>query len=303
MKILVTGGAGFIGSHLVDSLVKKDHQVLVVDDLSTGREDYVNPRADFKNIKIETDDMANVFSNFEPDVVYHLAAQKNVRVSLKKPSEDAKTNIMGALMVLEESIKNNVKKFIFVSTGGIYGDTENLPTPEDGLEQPLSPYILNKLTFEKYLDILGTDKMKWASLRLANVYGPRQDPYGEAGVISIFFDNALKNETLYINGDGKQTRDFIYVADVVDVLIESLDKLEGVYNVGTGKEISVLDLIEGIKNVSGIDIKSEHRDAIPGEVIRSCLDSSNIFKALNWQPKHNLKDGLDLTYRWFKENK
>ena len=169
MKILVTGGAGFIGSHLVDTLVQDEHEVLVIDDLSTGRKDYVNKQARLEILDINDESLADVVANFSPDVVYHLAAQKNVRVSLEDPVLDAKTNILGGLNILDQAIKNKVKKFIFVSTCGIYGDTDNLPTDETGPEQPMSPYILNKLTFEKYLSILGQDKIKWAALRLSNV--------------------------------------------------------------------------------------------------------------------------------------
>lgn len=303
MKILVTGGAGFIGSHLVDKLVKEGHDVLVVDDLSTGKKEYVNPRAKFKKVNIEQDKLATVIDEYQPEIIYHLAAQKNVRVSLSHPSKDALTNVVGSLNVLEQAVRNQVKKFIFVSTGGIYGDTDQLPTNESGLEQPMSPYILNKLTFEKYLDIWANGKIKWAAPRLANVYGPRQDPYGEAGVIAIFLDNALKDKTLYVNGDGQQTRDFIYINDVVETLVKALGNIEGVYNIGTGKETSLLDLIAAIKVATGKEIKVYHRDAIAGEVKRSCLDANKAMGALNWKPQYELKEGLGHTYRWFKDNK
>jgi len=301
MKILVTGGAGFIGSHLVDTLVKEDHEVLVVDDLSTGKKDYVHKLAKLEVLDINSPKLADVVANFSPNVVYHLAAQKNVRVSLENPVLDAKINILGALNVLNQAIKNKVDKFIFVSTCGIYGDTEILPTSETELEQPLSPYILNKLTFEKYLTILGGGKIKWAAVRLANVYGQRQDPYGEAGVIAVFLDQALKNKTLYINGDGLQTRDFIYVADVVSALVKFLDQAEGVYNIGTGQEKSLMDLIATISQISSKELNVQHRDAILGEVKRSCLDYSKAKNHLGWQPAYDLKQGLELTYRWFKD--
>ncbi|MCD4760358.1 NAD-dependent epimerase/dehydratase family protein [bacterium] len=303
VKILVTGGAGFIGSHLVDSLVKEGHQVLVVDDLSTGREEYINRQARFVQFDIRDQKLGNVLADFMPDIVYHLAAQKNVRISLENPILDAEINILGALNVLNQSIENKVKKFIFVSTCGIYGDTDQLPTTEEGPEQALSPYILNKLTFEKYLSILGQDKIKWTAIRLSNVYGPRQDPYGEAGVVAIFLDNAIKDKILYINGDGQQTRDFIYVADAVNALVGSMEKLEGIYNVGTGTETSILDLIETIKVVSAKKLKVENKPAIVGEVQRSCLNAGKAVSALQWQTQYDLKQGIELTYRWFKENK
>jgi UDP-glucose 4-epimerase len=303
MKILVTGGAGFIGSHLVDTLIQDQHEVLVVDDLSTGKRDYVNKEAKLKILDINDENLEQLMADFLPEVVYHLAAQKNVRTSLDNPMLDAKINILGGLNVLHQAIQNKTKKFIFVSTCGIYGDTDSLPTDEAGPEQPLSPYILNKLTFEKYLSILGQDKIKWSAVRLANVYGPRQDPHGEAGVIAILLDNAIRNKTFYVNGDGTQTRDYIYVADVVHALTRFLDQAEGVYNIGTSQEISLLDLINNIKEISKANLKIEHRDAIVGEVKRSCLNSTKASTDVNWQSEYDIKQGLELTYRWFKEEK
>ena len=301
MKILVTGGAGFIGSHLVDTLIKDDHKVLVIDDLSSGKKEYVNKKASLEILDINDKKLNKVLADFSPDVVYHLAAQKNVRVSLENPVLDAKINILGALNLLDSAIKNKVNKFIFVSTAGIYGDTDFLPTDESGPEQPMSPYILNKLTFEKYLQVLGQDKIKWSSLRLANVYGPRQDPKGEAGVIAILLDDAIQDKTFYAYGDGHNTRDYIYVADIVNALIKFLEQAEGVYNIGTSKETSLLNLIEVVKEVSGTDFKVEHANPVVGEVKRSALDSNKAAQDLNWQPEYDLKQGLKLTYNWFKE--
>lgn len=303
MKILVTGGAGFIGSHLVDSLIEKKHQLLVVDDLSAGKKEYVNSKAKFIELDIRDEKLSKVIADFKPEVVYHLAAQKNVRTSLENPVLDASINILGSLNLLNNSIKNKVKKFIFPSTCGIYGDTDLLPTPETGQEQPLSPYILNKLTLEKYLQILTKDKIKWSALRLANVYGPRQDPYGEAGVVSIFLDNAIQGKESKITGDGKQTRDFIYVSDVVDAFLASLDDAEGIYNIGTGKESSLLELMEVIKELVDSEIKYKHIDEIKGEVKRSSVDCAKAKKYFDWQAQYDLKHGLELTYAWFKDNK
>ncbi|MFA6307573.1 MAG: NAD-dependent epimerase/dehydratase family protein [Patescibacteria group bacterium] len=303
MKILVTGGAGFIGSHLVDTLVQDGHQILVVDDLSTGSKAHVNKQAKLAILDINNQKLASLMSDFAPEVIYHLAAQKNVRVSLENPVLDAKINILGSLNILEQAIKNKVKKFIFVSTAGIYGDTEILPTDEAGPEQAMSPYILNKLTFEKYLAILAQDKIKWVSARLANVYGPRQDPKGEAGVIAILLNDAIKNNIFYAYGDGHNTRDYIYVADIVHALRDFLEQAEGIYNVGTSLETSLLDLIAIIREISGSDFPVEHSEAIAGEVKRSSLDSHKIKRDLNWQSEYDLKQGLKLTYRWFKDNK
>lgn len=302
MKILVTGGAGFIGSHLVDSLIRDGHQVLVVDDLSFGKKEYISSKAEFIELDIRDRQVEKVLTDFSPEVVYHLAAQKNVRTSLENPRLDAEINILGSLNVLQGAIKASAKKFIFVSSCGIYGDAQNFPTNELSSEKPLSPYILNKLVFERYLKIIAEGKIQWAATRLANVYGPRQDPYGEAGVISIFISNAIFNKPVYIFGDGLQTRDFIYVADVVDALIALLNKGNDIYNVGTGKETSIAGLLSMIKNISGETLKVENKEAIVGEVRRSALDSRKINEAIYWQPKFDLAKGLEFTYKWFKEN-
>ncbi len=303
MKIIVTGGAGFIGSHLVDALVNLGHQILVIDDLSTGKKEYVNSRAKFKHLDIRDESLANIISDFSPDLVYHLAAQKNVRTSLSDPRLDASINVLGALNLLKAALSAKVKKFIFVSTGGIYGDSKVLPTPESAPEQAMSPYILNKLTFEKYLSILSEDKLAWTALRLANIYGSRQDPQGEAGVVAIFLDQALKGEVLNVNGDGRQTRDYLYVDDAVQALVKALEADNGVYNVGTGIETSLLDLIDKIKRISGRDLKIKHREAVWGEVKRSSLDASLARIKLAWQPHYDLATGLSLTYKWFRDKK
>ena len=302
MKIVVTGGAGFIVSHLVDALLKVGHQVLVVDDLSVGKKQNVNKKAEFVKLDIRDDKLYKFLNKFKPDIIYHLAAQKNVRISLNKPKQDAEINILGSLNLLEYALQKNLKKFIFVSTAGIYGEAEQIPTSESSKEQALSPYILSKLVFEKYLKILSRNKLKWSALRLANVYGSRQDPYGEAGVVAVFLNNIINNKTLFVNGDGKQTRDFVYIDDIIDALIKSLDK-EGIYNIGTGIKTSLLDLIGIMNNISGREIKITHRDAISGEVRHNCLDSSKAQGDLNWQAKTSLLDGLKSTYQWFEKNK
>ncbi|MBU1203226.1 NAD-dependent epimerase/dehydratase family protein [Patescibacteria group bacterium] len=303
MKILVTGGAGFIGSHLVDSLVKDEHQVLVVDDLSTGKKEYINPHARFVQFDVRDEKLGNIVADFMPDIIYHLAAQKNVRTSLENPMLDASINILGSLNILDQAIKHKVKHFVFVSTCGIYGDTDQLPTTETGPEQALSPYILNKLTFEKYLAILGQEKIKWSAVRLSNIYGPRQDPYGEAGVIAIFLDNAIKGKDLNIFGDGEQTRDFMYVADAVDALLKVNQNVTGIYNIGTGQETSILNLVDTISNIAKEKVSVKHSDPVVGEVRRSCLDYSKASREISWQPNYDLHQGLEITYRWFKEKR
>ena len=303
MRILVTGGAGFIGSHLVDSLVKAGHQVLVIDDLSFGKKEYVHSQAELIQLDIREESLEKIVLDFAPEVVYHLAAQKNVRASIENPRLDAEINILGALNVLQAAIKASVKKFIFASSCGIYGEASSFPIDESAEEKPLSPYILNKLVFERYLQIVAEGKINWAALRMANIYGPRQDPYGEAGVISIFLNNAIAVKPIYVFGDGLQTRDFVYVEDAVNAFMALLKTGQGIYNVGTGQESSLLDLLDKIKKVSGLELEVEHQAAIAGEVRRSVLDSNRIKTECHWQPNFDLTQGLNFTYQWFKENR
>lgn len=302
MKIIVTGGAGFIGSHLVDALVAQGHQVLVIDDLSSGNIQNFHKLASFKQLSIADENLADVVADFKADVVYHLAAQKNVRTSLQNPKFDAEINILGSLNLLQAALAAQVKKFVFISTGGaIYGETENIPTAEDNLEQPLSPYGLAKLCFEKYLKLLSQDKMSWSILRLANVYGPRQDPQGEAGVIAIFLDNILKGLPLRLNGDGKQTRDYVYVADVVAAAMQVLSSQKNeIYNIATASEKSLLDLAEILKQVTKKNFEIFHQEAIIGEVRRSCLSAEKFKSDFHWKAEYNLEQGLALTYQWFQ---
>ncbi len=302
MKIIVTGGAGFIGSHLVDALLLAGHQVLVIDDLSSGLENNLNSRAIFKKISIIDESLQTIFADFQADVVYHLAAQKNVRTSLNDPKFDANINILGSINVLQAALKNQVKKFIFVSTGGaIYGETDSIPTDEKRLEQPLSPYGLAKLCFEKYLRLLSQDKMSWNILRLANVYGPRQDPQGEAGVVAVFLDNILKNLPLKINGDGQQTRDYVYVADVVAAAVKVLSaEKNDIYNIATSTEKSLLDLVDTLKIITQHNFEVIHQPAISGEVRRSCLSADKFAADFAWTTEHDLAKGLALTYQWFQ---
>ncbi len=302
MQILVTGGAGFIGSHLVDALLSQGHQVLVLDDLSSGKVENINSAATFKQMSITDENLVTVLMDFQADAVYHLAAQKNVRTSLQNPKFDAEINILGSLNLLQAAIEAKVKKFIFISTGGaIYGETSSLPTDEKHFEQPLSPYGLAKLCFEKYLQLLSQDKMSWSILRLANVYGPRQDPQGEAGVIAIFLDNILKDLPLKINGDGKQTRDYVYVADVVSAAIKVLaSEKNDIYNIATSTEKSLLDLADTLQKITQKDFEIIHQEAISGEVRRSCLSAEKFQTQFSWQAEHDFTTGLSLTYKWFQ---
>ena len=304
MKILVTGGAGFIGSNIVDRLIKEGHQVIVVDDLSRGKKEYLNPNAKFYRINIQSKNLEKIFIKEKPDVVDHHSAHINVRESVKDPIFDAQNNILGTINLLENCRRYEVKKFIFASTGGaLYGDTEIIPTPEDHPLKPISPYGVSKLADEAYIYYYEkVHNLKATILRYANVYGPRQDPFGEAGVVAIFIQKLLAGEQPVINGDGEQTRDFVFVDDVVEANLLALQSEKSVYNVATAKETSVNQLFRKLVAITGVDKSEKHGPAIPGEQRRSCLDYRKIKERLGWEPKTNLDDGLKKTIEWFREN-
>ncbi len=297
-KCLVVGGAGFIGSHVTDKLVELGHSVSVIDNLSTGNRKNVNKKAEFFEKDIR-EDLSDIF-NKGFDYVFHLAAQVNVRKSLENPVKDAETNIIGSLNVLDNCVKFKVRKFIFSSTGGaIYSPNAKLPCKEDSEKEPLSPYGVAKFTVENYLRIFkNVFGLNYACLRYSNVYGPRQDAKGEAGVISIFISRAINNEDLIIFGDGEQTRDFIYVKDVVDANIKAMN-LEGTYNVATMKETMISELAKEIIKLVGSDSKIVYGNEIKGELKRNVLSYARL-KNKGWTPKYNLDNGLRETVEWFK---
>ncbi|MHB1545174.1 MAG: NAD-dependent epimerase/dehydratase family protein [bacterium] len=307
MKILITGGAGFIGSHVADELIAKGNGVVIIDNLSTGFEYNINPKAKF--IKADITDfkkIENIFASESPEIVYHFAAQIDVRKSVSDPLFDAETNIMGTLNLIKLSNDFKIKKFIFSSTGGaIYGDTDMRPTPENHPEWPLSPYGIAKLTIDKFLnyyyEIFG---LKYISLRYSNVYGPRQNPYGEAGVVAIFLNKMLKNEQPVVNGDGNQTRDYVYVKDVVKANILALKNIDkaGIYNVGTSVEISVNDLFKEINKNFDNKYREVHGPAKLGEQKTSCLSYEKIKKELGFVPETAFSEGIKKTYEWFLLN-
>lgn len=301
-RILVTGGAGFIGSHIVDALVGFRHRVTVVDDLSSGRREHVPEGVELVREDIRSPRMKDVFRDFQPEYVFHLAAQKNVRTSVENPLLDADVNIAGSLNVIEQSRRFTVKKFIFSSTGGaIYGDGVRLPTPETALPQPESPYGIAKYTIEQYLRFYRHYlKLNSIALRYANVYGPRQDPKGEAGVIAIFAERLLAGSPLQINGHGRQTRDYVYVADVVraNILAMKNMKTTGELNIGTGRPTSVNSLATNFMKISGQRVSMSHRRALTGEVMKSALSAKLAKKLLRWTPEVTLTEGLQKTWDW-----
>jgi len=306
MKILVTGGAGFIGSHLVDKLIEKGHSVAVIDNLSTGKKENINKKAEFYNKDIRKDNISKIIKKEDPEVIFHYAAQIDVRKSTQNPIEDGKINILGSLNVIESFLDKatNPKHFFFASTGGaIYGDADQIPTKESYKEEPLSPYGVAKLSVEKYLNFYKeTHNLKYTAFRFSNVYGPRQNPDGEAGVAAIFTDQIFSGEQPIIFGDGKQTRDFVYVKDVVRANMMALNKGKGgTYNISTGKETSVNEIFKYLVEFTGKEIKEKHGDPKKGEQRRSCLDYSKAKKELGWEPKYDIKKGLKETVEWFNQ--
>jgi UDP-glucose 4-epimerase len=306
-KIIVTGGAGFIGSHIVDLFIIKGYQVVVVDNLKTGKKENLNPRAKFYKVDIcDAPALEKIFKKEKPDFISHQAAHASVRESVENPQYDAQVNILGGINIAELSIKYNIKKFIFASTGGaLYGEANIIPTPETYPAHPISPYGVAKLAFESYLFYYGAMKdLNYLTLRYANVYGERQDPFGEAGVVAIFSQKIVDSRQPIINGDGKQTRDYAYVGDVAAANLLALESDKGkiAYNVGTSLETSVNELFKILVEISGKKIKEVRGPAKEGEQRRSALDFSKIKKELDWEPKMALKKGLQKTYQWFKMN-
>ena len=303
MKVLVTGGAGFIGSHLVDRLVQEGNQVVVVDNLSTGKRKQVSKKAQFYKMDIRSKRIERVFRKERPLIVIHLAAQMNVRLSTDDPIFDAEVNILGTLNLLEHAVKSGVRKVTFASSGGaVYGEQEVFPAAESHRTEPMSPYGISKLAGEKYLAYYtNTTGLRHVVLRFGNVYGPRQEPEGEAGVIAIFSKLMLDGGQPIINGTGKQTRDFVYVDDVVDAIMATIgEDIQGIYNVGTGQEASVNECYEIIKELTNSSCKDLYGAAKKGEQFRSVLDVKKMRERFGWDSQVSLPDGLKMTVEFFK---
>jgi UDP-glucose 4-epimerase len=306
-KVLVTGGAGFIGSHVAEAFVQRGDRVWIVDDLSSGRRANVPAGAELIVMDIRAAALDDVLRDLGGvDLISHHAAQIDVRVSVTDPRRDAATNIDGFLNVVECGRRHGLQRLLFVSSGGVvYGEPERRPTPEVMPKLPRSPYGVSKLAAEQYLYYYATvHGLEYAALRYSNVFGPRQDPHGEAGVVAIFSQKLIAGVPLTIFGDGAQTRDYVYVGDVVaanvllsDVALEPPTSLDArAYNVGTGRETSVVELAEALMAVSGRRVELQHAPARPGELQHSCLDAGRL-RALGWQPQGTLRDGLAHTFR------
>jgi UDP-glucose 4-epimerase len=312
MRALVTGGAGFIGSTLVDRLLAEGHAVEVVDDLSTGRlSNLADARASrdhtfsFHQMDICDPSVADLIERRRPEVVFHLAAQIDVRVSVDNPVRDARTNVLGSLNVLEGARRAGSRKVVFASSGGtIYGevDPEDLPVTEAHPQRPVSPYGVSKKVVTDYLHAFRElHQLEYTSLALANVYGPRQDPHGEAGVVAIFAGRLLTGEPCRIFGDGEQTRDYVFVDDVADAFVRAAERGSGLLcNIGTGVETSVNGLYRAMADNAGVSDKAEYAPARQGELARSALDASRAGLHLGWSPFTSLEQGTAATLEWFR---
>jgi len=305
MKILITGGAGFIASHIVDKFIEEGHKVVILDDLSTGFEKNINPKAKFVKLNIRDEKVAELFEEEKFDVVNHHAAQMDVRRSVVDPAFDANTNILGTINLLQNSVKHGVNKFMFASTGGaVYGEQECFPADENHPANPVSPYGISKLSVEKYLYFYYNEhKLNYTILRYANIYGPRQNPFGEAGVVAIFSTKLLKGDQPIINGTGEQTRDYVFVKDVVKANLLTLsDDESDIYNVGTSIETNVNELYNMLNDIAGNGQEEKHGPAAAGEQMRSVINSEKLFEKFNWKPSTKLIDGLKETVEFFKKN-
>ena len=298
MKIIVTGGAGFIGSHIVDDLVSDGHQVLVIDDLSTGNFDNINPKADFENLDITNSRISAVIKSFEPDVISHFAAQTSVNISTNNPTLDANSNIIGTINVFEAMNKTKCSNLIYINTGGaLYGEPQYLPLDEAHPINPISPYGLSKWVAEKYILMQKRSYQFIKVLRLSNVYGPRQDSYGDAGVVSIFSNKMLSNEPVTIFGNGNQTRDFIYVGDVASAFKLAMEKDKSFsVNISSGKSVTINELYELMSGIVGNSIDANYENIRLGDLTHSVLSNDLAKKLLGWVPVTDLLEGAKRTF-------
>jgi UDP-glucose 4-epimerase len=303
MNILVTGGAGFIGSHIADAYIEAGHHVVIIDDLSTGHKKNVNPKATFHKLDIRNPALKELFLSEQFDIVNHQAARGNVRASMEDPMIYADVNVKGGINLLECCRQFGVKKIIYSSTGGcVYGELQYLPADEKHPIQPRDPYGASKASFELYLPVYKINYgLNYTILRYPNVYGPRQDPFGEAGVVSIFIGQMLRDIQAIINGDGEQQRDFVFVSDVAQANLLALDKGNGeVYNLGSGIGISINHIFNRLKEITNYSLKKVHGPPKLGEVRYCYLNADRVRRELGWIPQVNLDEGLQRTVEFFR---
>ena len=304
MRVVVTGGAGFIGSHVADAFVGRGDEVIVIDDLSAGVRENVPEAAAFAEFDVaDPDRVRDTFADFRPELVCHLAAQASVTVSVKDPRRDFDSNVLGTFNVLNAATEHRART-VFASTGGaLYGEGAPIPTDESHVPRPLSPYGASKQAAEAYVGALqrfhGIDH---AVLRLGNIYGPRQSPHGEAGVVAIFSERLLLGREVVAYGDGKPTRDYVHVGDIARAFVTLADMpAAGTFNLGWGREVSVLEVLDGLQRAAGTAIEPELAPLRPGELTRSAIDSSAAERAFGWRPEIKLDDGLADTFRWYAD--
>jgi UDP-glucose 4-epimerase len=303
MKVLVTGGAGFIGSHLVDSLIQQGCRVVVVDNLSTGRLENINPAATFYQVDICNSGLEGIFEKERPEFVNHQAAQTVIQKSMEDPVFDAKQNILGSLNLISQCLRFRVKKIVYASSGGaVYGEPKYRPVDENHPVTPISYYGISKYTVEHYLHLSHLENsLSYAVLRYSNVYGPRQSPKGEAGVVAIFTRQMLQGERPTIFGKGDKTRDYVYVADVVMANLLAMEKsINGVYNIGTGVETSDQEMFDLLAGLTGYQSNAHYAPVRKGEIYRICLDCSKAHKEIGWQPHFLLREGLTETVNYYR---
>ncbi|MEM4267909.1 MAG: NAD-dependent epimerase/dehydratase family protein [Candidatus Woesearchaeota archaeon] len=305
LNILVTGGAGFIGSHVVDKYIELGHRVVVVDNLSTGKIENINPNAEFYKMDITDKKISKLFEKHKFDVLNHHAAQIDVRKSVEDPAYDATINIIGLLNLLENCVKNKVRKVVYISSGGVvYGQPKKMPPNEDYSYDPESPYGVSKVAGEIYLRYYNkVHGLNFTALRYSNVYGPRQNPEGEAGVVAIFSLNMLKGKECKIFGDGEQTRDYVFVGDVAEANALCIDRGDNQsFNIGTGIQTSVNELFKMLSEETGNSIAPKYMPPRKGELLQNYLDCRKAAKILQWRPKNDLKSGLKKTVEWIKKS-
>jgi UDP-glucose 4-epimerase len=303
LKVLVTGGAGFIGSHIVDALIEMGNEVVVVDNLTNGKVENIHPKARFYKMDIRDKGLEDLFSLEKPELVSHHAAQANVRRSVEDPMLDADVNILGSIWLMELSVKYGVRKIIYSSSGGaIYGEPKYLPVDENHPIEPLSHYGVSKHTVEHYISLYGKlYGIPFTILRYPNVYGPRQDPRGEAGVVAIFSETMLRGERPTIFGDGTKTRDYVHVRDIVKANLICLERGDGgIFNLGWGEEVSDQRIFELVRDAVGVDLDPIYSSKRPGEVDRICLDARKAGEILGWKPTIRLEDGISETVEFYR---